>query len=592
MTIHKRFSGIRRSTVFSGFVMLLAALVANTVIMRIQLGLQIGNQVRVTHSRQVLSEIGETELLLKDVEIIQFSLLYTDDPRYLTPYGEVISQLRPQMLRLEQLTADDPQQQDRVLLLRKLVDNKLRQIAQSILLDKSGKSKEATALILSDSVLKTTQDIETIVDSMEQDELALQASRLAISQRSIRLTVASIYLTNLLLLIGIILLAQHTRSEMKERDDDAVELRRRQQSLFEIQERLRLAQDVAGMGTFDLEIPSGTQTWSERTLEIFGYAPYSQQPELEELLGRVHPDDRLRMAARFEEAIKGITLHAKYRILREDGALRWVEISGRGIFDSTGEAIRYLGVVYDITEQKLAEDKLHRSEDQLHALTARLQTAIESERLRIAQELHDQLGQALTCIKMDLDWIVRKHGAGGEVWVSMVHDAMRVVDSNIALVRRIATELRPQLLDSMGLRAAIEWEIEQFQRRSGARCVVRLTESPLDLSNEKNIAIFRIFQEAMTNIARHANASNICVDLEREQDDVVLRFQDDGIGFSRDLVEQMQSLGLLGMYERALVMGAHLEVNSKPNHGTSIILRVPADKSGIIGAEPHEDPNY
>lgn len=591
MTIHKRFSGIRRSTVFSGFVMLLAALVANTVIMRIQLGLQIGNQVRVAHSRQVLSEIGETELLLKDVEIIQFSLLYTDDPRYLTPYGEVISQLRPQMLRLEQVTADDPQQQDRVRLLRKLVDNKLRQIAQSILLDKSGKSKEATALILSDSVLKTTHDIEHIVDSMEQDELALQASRLAISQRSIRLTVASIYLTNLLLLIGIILLAQHTRNEMKERDDDALELRRRQQNLFEIQERLRLAQDVAGMGTFDLEIPSGRQTWSKRTLEIFGYAPHSQQPEPEELIERVHPDDRLRMAEKLEEAIKGKPLHAKYRILREDGALRWVEISGRGIFDNTGQAIRYLGVVYDITEQKLAEDKLHRSEDQLHALTGRLQTAIESERLRIAQELHDQLGQALTCIKMDLDWIVRKHGVGGEVWVSMVHDAMRVVDSNIALVRRIATELRPQLLDSMGLRAAIEWEIEQFQRRTGARCVVRLTESSLDLSNEKNIAIFRIFQEAMTNIARHANASNICVDLEREQDDVVLRFQDDGIGFSSDLVEQMQSLGLLGMYERALVMGAHLDVNSQPNQGTSIILRVPADKSGIIGAEPHEDIN-
>ncbi|MGD0648044.1 MAG: CHASE3 domain-containing protein [Acidobacteriaceae bacterium] len=591
MTIHKRFSGIRRSTVFSGFVMLLAALVANTVIMRIQLGLQIRNQVRVTHSRQVLSELGETELLLKDVEIIQFSLLYTDDPRYLTPYSAVISQLRPQMQRLEEVTADDPQQQGRVLLLRKLVDNKLAQIAQTILLDKSGKSKEATALILSDSVLNTTRDIEHIVDSMEQDELALQASRSAISQRSIRLTVASIYLTNLLLLIGIILLAQHTRNEMRARDDDALELRKRQRNLFEIQERLRLAQDVAGMGTFDLEIPSGKQTWSERTLEIFGCAPHTHQPEPEELMERVHPGDRSLVAEKLEEAMTGKRVQAEYRILPGDGKVRWVEISGRGIFDNTGEANRYLGVVYDITERKLAEEKLHRSEDQLHALTGRLQTAIESERLRIAQELHDQLGQALTCIKMDLDWIVRKHGAGGDVWVSMVHDAMRVVDSNIALVRRIATELRPQLLDSMGLRAAIEWEIEQFQRRSGVRCVVRLTEHSLDLSNEKNIAVFRIFQEAMTNIARHADAKNICVDLEREHDDVVLKFQDDGIGFSSDLMEQMQSLGLLGMYERALVMGAHLEIKSKPNQGTAIILRVPSDKSGIIAAEPHEDIN-
>ncbi len=591
MTLHKRFSGIRRSTVFSGFVMLLAALVANTVIMRIQLGLQLRNQVRVTHSRQVLSELEETGLLLKDVEIIQFSLMYTDDPRYLTPYGAVVSQLRPQMQSLEELTADDPKQQGRVLLLRKLVDKKLAQIAQTILLDKSGKTKEATALILSDSVLNTTRDIEHIVDSMEQDELALQASRSAISQRSIRLTVAGIYLTNLLLLIGLILLAQHTRSEMEARDDDALELRKGQQNLFEIQERLRLAQDVAGMGTFDIEIPSGKRTWSKRTLEIFGYPPHSEQPEPQDLIERVHPGDRSLVARKLEEAMTGKRVHAECRMLHGDGEVRWVEISGRGIFDNTGEAIRYLGVVYDITERKLAEDKLHRSEDQLHALTGRLQTAIESERLRIAQELHDQLGQALTCIKMDLDWIVRKHGTGGEVWVSMVQDAMRVVDGNIAFVRRIATELRPQLLDSMGLRAAIEWEIEQLQRRSGVRCVVRLTEHPLDLSNEKKIAIFRIFQEAMTNIARHASAKNICVDLELDDNDVVLRIEDDGIGFSSDLIEQMQSLGLLGMYERALVMGAHLEVNGKPNQGTAVILRVPSDKSGIMGTEPHEDIN-
>jgi PAS domain S-box-containing protein len=591
MKIHKRFSSIRRSTVFSGFVMLLAALVANTVIMRIQLGLQIRDQARVAHSRQVLSELGATELLLKDVEIVQFSLLYTDDPRYLTPYGAVIAQLRPQMLRLEEATADDPQQQSRVVLLRKLVDNKLNQIARTILFDQSGKSKEATALILSGSVLNTTRDIEHIVDSMQQDELSLQASRSAISQRSIRLTVASIYLTNLLLLIGIILLAEHTRSEMKARDDDALELRKRQQKLFEIQERLRLAQDVAGMGRFDVELPSGRQTWSERTFEIFGYAPHSQQPEPEEFMERVHPDDRSMVAEKFEGALRGKRLKAEYRILHADGGVRWVEISGRGIFDNAGEAIRYLGVVYDITEQKMAEDKLHRSEDQLHALAGRLQTAIERERLRIAQELHDQLGQALTCIKMDLDWIVRKHGAGGDVWVSMVQDAMGVVDSNIALVRRISTELRPQLLDSIGLRAAIEWEIEQFQRRSGVRCVVRLTERSLDFSNEKKIAVFRIFQEAMTNIARHADAKNICVDLEREQDDVVLKIQDDGIGFSADLMEQMQSLGLLGMYERSLVMGAHFEIVSKPSEGTAIILRVRSDKSGIIAAEAHEDIN-
>jgi signal transduction histidine kinase len=172
-----------------------------------------------------------------------------------------------------------------------------------------------------------------------------------------------------------------------------------------------------------------------------------------------------------------------------------------------------------------------------------------------------------------------------------VQDAMGGVDTNIALVRRLSTELRPQLLDSMGLRAAIEWEIDQFQRRSGVRCVVRLTELSLDLSTEKKIAIFRIFQEAMTNIARHAEARSVCVDLERREDDVMVTIKDDGMGFSADLIEQMQSLGLLGMYERALVMGAHFEIESKPGQGTAIILQVPSDKSAIIATETHEDIN-
>ena len=584
MQIHRRFLTIGRSTVFSGFVMLLAALVANTVITRIQLATQVKNQTRVARSRQVLSELAQTELLLKDVEILQFSLLYTDDPRYLTPYGELISQIRPLLENLERMTVDNSQQQARVSVLRKLVDDKLHQVAQTISLDQSGQNNRAKALILSNSALTTTLDIQNAVNAMEQDELSLQASRLAISQKSIRLTVTCIYLTNLILLLGIAMLAWHTHREMKAREYDAQELRQRQQKFFESRERLRLAHDVAGMGTFDVELPSGKHTWSSRTFEIFGLPQLSPPPEPEDLLLMVHPDDRPMVAEKFGILTTGKRLQAEYRIIRPDGALRWVEIYGRGIFANTGLPIRYLGVAYDITERKEAEDKLHRSEEQLRALTARLQTAIESERLRIAQELHDQLGQALTCIKMDLDWILRKHGTAGEVWVSMVQDAMGVVDTNIALVRRLSTELRPQLLDSLGLRAAIQWDLDQFQRRSGVRCVVRVSKASLDLSSEKKIATFRIFQEAMTNIARHANAKNICVNLQRVRHEAILTIKDDGQGFSTGVVEQMQSLGILGMRERALVMGACFHIESMTGQGTTISLRVPLDESGIMAS--------
>ncbi len=591
MQFQWRFRSIRRSTVFSGFLMLLVALIANTVIIRVRLGDQIRNQALLNQSRQVLSELAQVELLIKNVEIVQFNLLYTDDPRYLTPYDELISQLRPHLDNLALLTADNPRQSERTPVLRKLVENKLRQVSQTILLDQSGKGREANAEILSNSVLNTTHEIHEVVDAMEKDEMTRQAARSATSQKSIRLTVASIYLTNLILLIGLILFALHTHSEMNAREEDALELRKKQQKLFESQERLRLAQDVAGMGTFDVELPSGKQTWSARTYEIFGFAPHSRQPEPGDLMHMVYPSDRSMMADTFGALATGKRLHAEYRIIRADGEVRWIEVSGRGIFDNTGIPIRYLGVGYDVTERKVAEDKLRRSEDQLRALTARLQTAIEEERMRIAQELHDQLGKALTCIKMDLDWIVRKYGGCGESWVPMVQDAMGVVDNNIALVRRLSTELRPQLLDSMGLRAAIEWEIEQFQRRSGVRCLVQVTEDALNLTNEKEIAIFRIFQEAMTNIARHSKAQNVWVDLEREENEVILTIKDDGSGFSADLVEQMQSLGLLGMYERALVMRASFQLESKPGKGTTITLHVPLDIATVGASENHENIN-
>jgi signal transduction histidine kinase len=276
----------------------------------------------------------------------------------------------------------------------------------------------------------------------------------------------------------------------------------------------------------------------------------------------------------------GKRLHLEYRIIRPDGELRWVESIGQTIFGDAGQPIRYLGVGYDITERKQIEDDLRRSEEQLRAFASRLQTATERERLRIARELHDQLGQALTGLKMDLDWIVRKHGASGDVWVSMVQDSMKVVDSTIALVRRLATELRPELLDELGLPAAIEWHTKQFEQRTGISCAVYVPEDALGISGDQKIAVFRIFQEALTNIARHARAQNVLVSLERERNDAILTINDDGVGFVVDPLEHTQSLGVLGMRERALLLGAQFLLKSAPGHGTKITLRIPLEDAG------------
>lgn len=341
------------------------------------------------------------------------------------------------------------------------------------------------------------------------------------------------------------------------------------------EERLRLAQHSASLGVFDVELHSGKRMWSPQMFQIFGRAADSPQPSAEDVLSMCHPDDRSLVEEQFVHMRAGKAIHVECRIIRPDGEVRWVEIFGKTLVDDAGQPIRCLGVGRDITGRKRAEDYRRWSEDQLRALAMRLQTAAERESLRIARELHDQLGQALTGMKMDLDWIVRKHGTSGGPWVPMVQDSMKVVDSTIALVRKIATDLRPDMLDALGLSAAIEWHSEEFQRRTGISCAVHVPENLLVIPDDERIAVFRIYQEALTNIARHAKAKNVLVSLEREQNEAVLTISDDGVGFPVDRLEQGQSLGVVGMRERALLLGARFQIRSSQGNGTTITLRIP-----------------
>jgi len=249
-----------------------------------------------------------------------------------------------------------------------------------------------------------------------------------------------------------------------------------------------------------------------------------------------------------------------------EATISHVQVGGENLFTV---------ILRDVTERKRAEDKLRWSEDQLRALAARLHTASERERLRIARELHDELGSILTGMKMDLDWIVRKHEAGENNWISMVQDSIKAVDSTIVLVRRLATELRPQMLDSAGLAAAIEWHVAEFQRRTAILCAVQVPEDTFGLSSDQRIAIFRICQEALTNIARHSQAKHVLVTLAREPTEAILTINDDGVGFNVDEVVHTPALGIVGMRERAVLLGAQIHIESAPGDGSTISLRIP-----------------
>jgi PAS domain S-box-containing protein len=271
------------------------------------------------------------------------------------------------------------------------------------------------------------------------------------------------------------------------------------------------------------------------------------------------------------------------QMLLPNGQLRWMHLRSRPRSLPDGRVI-WDGVQTDITERKRAEHELRRSEEQLRALAARVQSVAEEERLRISRELHDQLGQALTAIKMDLDWLARKRAAPGEAQEEQIRGTMELVDSTIGLVRKLSAELRPAVLDTFGLSAALELQAEEFQRRTGIQCSVQAAPGRVGLSAEQRIAVFRICQEVLTNIVRHAGASRVDVTLAGTGGHVVFAVQDDGKGFNVESLDNRHSLGILGMQERAFMVGGVLDVNSAPGAGTRITLRIPL-KFGKIGAE-------
>jgi signal transduction histidine kinase len=229
----------------------------------------------------------------------------------------------------------------------------------------------------------------------------------------------------------------------------------------------------------------------------------------------------------------------------------------------------------DRREREHAEDKLRRSLDQLRALTTYLQYVREEERTRIAREVHDELGQALTGLKLDLSWLLTKVGKNRTPVTDKVKTMVAHIDETIQTVRRIATELRPGILDSLGLVAAIEWQANEFHTRTSIPCHVETTVGDTVFDQEFSTVFFRIFQETLTNIIRHAKATRVDVRLAEEDGKAVLTVKDNGKGITEEEMANTKSIGLVGMRERARLIGGELSLQGAPGQGTAVTLRVP-----------------
>jgi PAS domain S-box-containing protein len=224
-----------------------------------------------------------------------------------------------------------------------------------------------------------------------------------------------------------------------------------------------------------------------------------------------------------------------------------------------------------LDEGQRAEEKLTKSRERLRNLSGSLQTMLEVERTRISREIHDELGQALTALKLDLSSMRRKFDAEAlDEHSSKVHEIERTVTRIIRTVRKIATELRPGILDELGVAAAIEWMAKDFKKRTGIGCKVRIKAVGKASGAVHATAIFRIVQEALTNVMRHAAASQVSLSLEKVDDALVLEVRDNGIGIKEGRIFDANSLGLTGIRERVLLLGGKAEISGNPGEGTMV----------------------
>jgi len=233
----------------------------------------------------------------------------------------------------------------------------------------------------------------------------------------------------------------------------------------------------------------------------------------------------------------------------------------------------------DVTEKIIAEQELQESHQQLRDLSAHLQNIREDERGNIAREIHDELGQQLTGLKLDLSWVKKKMKTEDPEVTEKVQETLMLIDLTVKTVRRIATELRPGILDDLGLIAALDWQSHEFEKRSGIRCEFIAKVNPQELTSDISTGIFRIYQESLTNIARHSNATKVSTMLSKEGNFLKLQVIDNGIGFDVDAAGKKGTLGLLGMKERVLMMNGKIEMKSLPGEGSTFTILAPIESN-------------
>jgi two-component system sensor histidine kinase UhpB len=357
----------------------------------------------------------------------------------------------------------------------------------------------------------------------------------------------------------------------------AIERHRGAMALKESEERFQLAISGTTAGLWDWNPQTDAIYLSPHFKEILGYDGDKLPNRSQVLLEAIHPDDIDRVKARLAAHLE--RKHAydvEYRMRTRSDEFLWVQSRGQALWNCAGEPYRMVGWIMDVTDRKMADEALRESREELKHLSANIQHVREEEKTRIARELHDDLGQQLTALKMEVGRIENVAEAPKTALAGAdLRDVYTLIDQLVTSVRRIASDLRPTMLDDLGLIPAIEWFTDQFSARFGVRVIRHIAADDIDFSRESATAVFRVVQEAMTNVARHSGATEVVLEITRDDPNCIVRIVDNGRGCASDKRATRNSFGLIGMRERVAGLGGDLRIQTSPAQGFALSVTLP-----------------
>lgn len=323
---------------------------------------------------------------------------------------------------------------------------------------------------------------------------------------------------------------------------------------------------------------------SDGSRSLLGLEPLDMTQDGSLFLNMLYPNDRVS----FHQSMRGsadklILWNWEGRIVMANGKIKWVNMRCTPCKLDNGDVL-WEGIMANISQSKFAGIGLKQSQEQLRELSSHIQDALEKERLHIARDIHDDMGGTLTAIKIDVAWLSDRLADQNPEWLAKAKGIEALVDRCMKSANNILRTLRPSVLDSFGIIAAIEMEAEEFEKRTGISCPINQVDEGVEISPDASIALFRIFQETLTNIMKHAKASEVSVDIANRKGGVDLVISDNGVGLKEVDRLKPRSFGLRGIQERVAHFNGEVKISSAPGKGTTVAVHIPHASAQPAGA--------